>query len=451
MAIHAAALARGNGVTDGYFERTIQLDPKTVQAMAEEDHERLNAVTQTHLKDAQTTINILRHAILTYLSPNITNRDKPERAPASHTRIVEQWEKPMNQKIDTVFFQYLQQELAADDEQEAERSRTEWQLWLYEQAKLALQDSQNNVPQSVNAARAATRSNSLFESRIRAKTGLTLAFPPKEAQPEDEAASPNDQAQPQAATPDSAPATYADVKLNVQYQNDENDRQNNGNQETAQPLPDTSPTSPVYDPNQTYAQRMSNKAVAIASQLSSWQYSQGDLAELRRMNLNNPTAPAFHRLLVSNEITLSAQNQLRWALIIKGIAVMTHNGTGLPHEPTRISPHNPYISVGQAMHNGAPGNNRIPFLHPNRFQLLMNAQRQNLTAKLASFFQMARSEHLKVNCRQLALYILAQGQEAGTARAVRLRITQDYYRAEYSHERNDAYNNKNKQEQEARA
>ena len=453
LAIHAAGLARGNGKTFGYFERTIELDPSTIQAMAEADRERLNAVTQTHLQDARTTLNILYHAILTYLAPNRTSQSG-EKAPPQHTSSARIWGKPMDQKIDSVFFQYLQQEIAAPDEAQAQADRAEWQLWLYNQAKIALQEAQENLPQSVNAARSATRSNSIFESRVRGKNGLTLAFPPKETQeadqPEDQpdqAEAQEDQQQPQEQPAAAAPAPALDQSapalgiVVVRPKPEPEDEQ--------QPLPDTAPTRPVHDQNQTYAQRMANKAVAIASQLSGWNYSQGDLAELRRMNLDNLTTPAFHRLLVNNEINLSPQNQQKWAMIVKGIAVMTHNGTGKPHEPLRINPHQPYISVGQAMHNGAPGNHRLPFLHPNRFQMLMNAQRQNLTAKLTTFFQMARSERLKLNWRQMATFILAQEQEPKTARALRLRITEDYYRAEYDHQRPEAPAQNQQQEEAA--
>ncbi len=67
-------------------------------------------------------------------------------------------------------------------------------------------------------------------------------------------------------------------------------------------------------------------AVGFARQLAAEDFPRGDLAELRRMDPDDPDAAAFWRLMAGEDLLRSQAIERKWALALHGLALMTRTG-----------------------------------------------------------------------------------------------------------------------------
>ena len=156
----------------------------------------------------------------------------------------------------------------------------------------------------------------------------------------------------------------------------------------------------------------------IIESIESLEMTTGEKADLRRMTISDPDCPVFWKLV--NQRGMPGNMEIeKWALITHGIALMAH-GAGLAHRPR--------IAVGQALYQG--GGNRVPFYSEDRLATLLSARGSTLHRSLARVFRMLSNEGCAFNWREMAWFILNDGnKDDEEADKSRIEIARAYYRA----------------------
>lgn len=198
----------------------------------------------------------------------------------------------------------------------------------------------------------------------------------------------------------------------------------------------TTTSTPAVDTMQP-AENASGRAnwgditVSIAGQLARPDFTRGELAELRRMDPDEPDAAAFWRLLSRFDQTGSDDWERRWGLVLHGLALMTpassDDGTG---DAPRPSAHDPTVPVGLALfQGGVPGRTRA-FYSESRLNRLLTSRGPMTRVLLARLFRMLAGANQPFNWRQMATLILSDGRYEEQAERVRRQIARTYYQAE---------------------
>ena len=102
-----------------------------------------------------------------------------------------------------------------------------------------------------------------------------------------------------------------------------------------------------------------SNAVTLAGLIASENFARGDLAQLRRMDPDNPDAAAFWRLMARHNLFRGPEIEAKWALIIHGIALMTPTGTG---DDNLRTAHDGYTPVGRSLFLGSDAQRDKGFL-----------------------------------------------------------------------------------------
>ena len=148
----------------------------------------------------------------------------------------------------------------------------------------------------------------------------------------------------------------------------------------------------------------------IAGGFASLDFPRGDLAELRRMNPDNPAAPVFWRIMAQHNLPDTAWGVSRWALIIHGIALMT---------PTA----NAKIPVGRAIFLGGSLQRDTGFYSQARLERLLKSEGTIFRALLGRLFKMLASAKQPLDWEEMAALIIDDND------AARYKIASDYYRS----------------------
>ena len=141
----------------------------------------------------------------------------------------------------------------------------------------------------------------------------------------------------------------------------------------------------------------------IAERFANPDFSRGNLAELRRMNPDDPAALIFWRLMAEYNLPDTAVSVPQWALIMHGIALMT---------PTA----NANIPVGRAMF-------LVGFYSESRLNRLLASQGPMFRDLLGRLFRILASAKQPLDWGEMANLILDDSDNA------RLKIASEYYRA----------------------
>ena len=157
----------------------------------------------------------------------------------------------------------------------------------------------------------------------------------------------------------------------------------------------------------------------IASYIGRDEYSEagistGDLAELRRINPDEPYTPALWKILlqfVPNHDHLSARQEQRWAILLMAMG----NCAGL---------HDYATSFGKAL--AQAGWSEL------RFVRLMEARGDNLTKELRRLSQYLASKDQRANWADAAYLLFSQ--DGDSAQTIRQNIARDYYKQLYVEE-----------------
>ena len=170
-------------------------------------------------------------------------------------------------------------------------------------------------------------------------------------------------------------------------------------------------------------------AVSLAGQIAQLAgHRRGDLAELRRMDPDDPNAAVFWRLLGHNELLNSGEAvERKWALILHGIALMTPTNSAGDNPQTA---HDVYMPVGRALFLGGQAQRAQGFYSESRLNRLLTARGPMLRILLARLFRMLAAADVSFNWREMAQFILNEGYNEDEAGQCRRRIAREYYRAE---------------------
>ncbi len=160
MYLVARGMVRGEGKTDGYYERIIPLHPTAIRSLGSgEEAGDLGALAKKRIEEAGKIRNTLRAAIGA-LSQDNTNI----------------WIKRWEEIVDARFFDDLQTELEAD-ETERKRIRRKWLDGVVDHTRTILHAAEDGLPCSTSHRyKARAQARNLFEGRIRGPKGLPFLF-----------------------------------------------------------------------------------------------------------------------------------------------------------------------------------------------------------------------------------------------------------------------------------
>ena len=170
-------------------------------------------------------------------------------------------------------------------------------------------------------------------------------------------------------------------------------------------------------------------AVSMAGYIANLaEHNRGELAELRRMDPDEPDAAVFWRLMAQYDLLDSSEIvEGKWALVIHGIALMTPTNSAGANPGTA---HDGYMPVGRALFLGVGSQRDTGFYSEARLNRLLTAGGPILRTLLARMFRMLASSGVSFNWREMAQFILNAGYDDDAAEQSRRRIAREYYRVE---------------------
>lgn len=151
----------------------------------------------------------------------------------------------------------------------------------------------------------------------------------------------------------------------------------------------------------------------LARELDREGFPRGDLAALRRLDPDHPSAPVFWQLLMRSVPEGRRRDddaERRWALILHGMALMAPNH------------HDPAIPVGRALFAADYSEQRL-----GRLLAARGAQFRALLPRLCR--QLAHKAQ-SLDWRELGRLVLWEGRDDEKAEKIRVGIARAYYRAE---------------------
>jgi CRISPR system Cascade subunit CasA len=172
MVLHAAAVARGQGKTEGFHERTIPVPARARSILREPGGTaRLGAVVGERREAAAQAQRILRHALFT-LHQGGPSADKLRLDDEATAAEVRRWELVLDTAIDAAFFDAaFWDEVAAEGPQEDVRARfgPPWRKRLRAMARDVLERALDGAPRTqMRRLRAKAKAVGLFEGRMAA-------------------------------------------------------------------------------------------------------------------------------------------------------------------------------------------------------------------------------------------------------------------------------------------
>ena len=179
MRLVARAMVRGQGKTEGYYERVIPVRKKMQTAMMPRgagDRDELGEIADTRIDEVGKVQRILSHAIQVFAAGG-----DADGLSAEHRRLAQPWLNRLDEIVDASFFDALQDELEADDA-ERQAIHNDWLMngadGVIDHARHTLRDAQDALPcAAIRRYKAQVRSDGMFEGRIRgAAAGLPFLF-----------------------------------------------------------------------------------------------------------------------------------------------------------------------------------------------------------------------------------------------------------------------------------
>ncbi len=169
-------------------------------------------------------------------------------------------------------------------------------------------------------------------------------------------------------------------------------------------------------------------AASMAGQIAGFaEGRRGDLAELRRMDPDEPDAAAFWRLMAQYDLLDSGEQvERKWGLIIHGIALMTPTNS----DGNSQTAHQTGMRVGRALYYGGESQPGLAFYSETRINRLLTSGGPMLRTLLARMFRMLASEGVAFDWWEMAQFIRNEGYNDEGEEQGRRRIAREYYRAE---------------------
>ena len=190
------------------------------------------------------------------------------------------------------------------------------------------------------------------------------------------------------------------------------------------------PSVPTPADDARSSRKFTDIAVDLCTEIGRLGLSQrGDLAQLRRMDPFRSRPAVFWRLMAANDIEGSSDWELRWALIVHGIAMTTPKAGG---EATLCNAHNGAMPFGKALFLGNESSNERAFISETRLNRLLVARGRVMQSMLARLFRHAARSGVTFNWREPATLILREGRDNVRAERMRSRIARDYFATQRS-------------------
>ena len=177
MRLVARGMVRGQGKTEGYFERSIPVRSKIRNAMTRRTGRAsmadLGELAKRRIDRIAIVQRILSHAIQTFAARGDSDNVSPE-----HRQLARPWLNRLDEVIDDRFFDDLQDEFEADDNAARERIHHDWlRTFVVPRARRILGDATDSLPcPAVHRYRARENATGLFEGRLRGNGGLRFLF-----------------------------------------------------------------------------------------------------------------------------------------------------------------------------------------------------------------------------------------------------------------------------------
>ena len=168
MAIVARAMVRGQGKTEGYYERIIPISHKVKTAMmGRASTQELGDIARARILDVGKVQRILRYAVSVFAAGGGDNISDDHRARANS------WANRLDEIVDATFFDDLHDEFEADAS-ERQSIRDKWLRYdeddngVINQARKILYDAADSLPcNEMRRYKARTRAAGAFEGMIR--------------------------------------------------------------------------------------------------------------------------------------------------------------------------------------------------------------------------------------------------------------------------------------------
>ncbi len=179
MQLVARAMVRGQGKTEGYYERSIPIKEKFRTAMQRgAGIQELGNLAKARIGEISNVQRILSHAIQVFAAGGDSANVKPE-----HRRLASPWLNRLDEIIDARFFDDLQTEFEADAPEERQQIRNRWLLndqdedGVVDYARIILSKAIDSLPcPKIHRYKARVNAEGLFEGRIRSAAGLPGLF-----------------------------------------------------------------------------------------------------------------------------------------------------------------------------------------------------------------------------------------------------------------------------------
>ena len=174
----ARAMVRGQGKTEGYYERVIPIEVRGSRRSQSLDRlQRIGQLARLRIDDVRKVERILSHAIQVFAARGNHENIKPE-----HRERARAWLNRLDEIVDATFFEKLLTELDAPENEDTS-IRKGWLLndedksGVINHARALLQDATDSLPcPAIYRYKAREAAEGLFEGRIRGGSGFPDLF-----------------------------------------------------------------------------------------------------------------------------------------------------------------------------------------------------------------------------------------------------------------------------------
>ena len=172
MRLVARAMVRGQGKTEGYYERSVPMRSRTVRTLGTGvGMETIGKISGERIKEIGVVQRILSHAIRIFLARGRAKKVRPEDRERAR-----RWLDQLDAAVDAGFFDGLQSEFETSAEGRPGVRRS-WLLGVVNTARVLLSDAVGTLPcPSAHRYRARSSAEALFEGSLRAPKGLPSLF-----------------------------------------------------------------------------------------------------------------------------------------------------------------------------------------------------------------------------------------------------------------------------------
>ena len=180
MYLVARGMVRGEGGTAGYHERIIPLRPKTMQIFGNRSGpNKLEDVARERITDVHNVQRILRHAVATFAAHGNSDRTAHRNGHPSPNNLAVPWVRQLDDIVDARFFEDLQTELEAVEDDERRRVRSNWLAdFVIASATMVLRASWDSLPcPDSQRIRASATSHNIFNGRLYQEFNVSLDQP----------------------------------------------------------------------------------------------------------------------------------------------------------------------------------------------------------------------------------------------------------------------------------